>query len=79
MPAYTFQHIKDGSDVDGETDAAYVIPSVVEADSGSYRVRVTNTNGGLVRTFGPKGINVIPAPPAEGIGEAVIGSSFIIG
>lgn len=47
--SYSYVHKRDGSTIPLETSAAMTIP----AKSGDYTVSVTNSNGGLSRTFGP--------------------------
>lgn len=52
--AYSYQHKKDTSNISGATSAAYSLPGgAIEGDGGAYTVTVTNSNGGLSRTFGP--------------------------
>lgn len=43
----TYQWRKDGVDIDGETGASLVLPSVSVADSGIYTVFLSNPNGTL--------------------------------
>ncbi|MBI5770408.1 MAG: immunoglobulin domain-containing protein [Verrucomicrobia bacterium] len=44
-PTLTYQWKKDGSPIDGATNADYVIANVQPTDAASYLVRVTNTYG----------------------------------
>jgi PKD repeat protein len=46
-PAPTFQWKKNGDTIQGATSSTYMIPSVTMADTGSYTVVITNSQGSI--------------------------------
>jgi hypothetical protein len=56
--SYTFQWRKDDVNIDGATNATFVIANVGVDDNGDYTVLVTDPASGQSRTFGPKTIDV---------------------
>jgi len=43
LPTFTYQHIKNGVDIPGETSAVLTIDPTDTDDSGSYSIRITST------------------------------------
>ncbi|HEY6227659.1 MAG TPA: immunoglobulin domain-containing protein, partial [Verrucomicrobiae bacterium] len=57
--AYQWQ--KDGADIDGATSSSYTVASAVAADhSGSYRVKVTNSNGFVLSDAATVSVRYLP-------------------
>lgn len=67
--AATYQWLKDGSEIDGQTGNSLAIYAMTPADFGSYRVRVTNTVGSALSA--PVSINSAPAAPEITVSQPV--------
>jgi len=61
-PPFSYQWSKDGSDLAGATGATLALAAVTEANSGAYRVRVSNSAGSV--TSNPATLLVSPPPAA---------------
>ncbi|HWI58309.1 MAG TPA: hypothetical protein VNZ22_13870, partial [Bacillota bacterium] len=73
-PPLTYQWRKNGHDIPGATDAAYLLPSSAPADAGSYSACVSNTFGttmsrpvvlAVLRTNMPFAATQLPGPVGE--------------
>ncbi|TVR50690.1 MAG: hypothetical protein EA425_09235 [Puniceicoccaceae bacterium] len=77
MPEPSYQWFKDGTALAGATTAELILPSAAPADSGSYRVRATNSAGEAfsqsvqVTVHAKPGVTPQPAPPTYRAGEAI--------
>ncbi len=76
MGGVTYQWIRDGDDISGETNAQLDIASLTEADQGWYTCRVTDESKGVF-TFVPIFIEVfpegsLPVASLAGLGIAVL-------
>jgi len=55
---YTYQWIKDGEAISGETNDTLVVNNITGDDAGNYFVLVTNVEDGRYRLFGPEIITI---------------------
>jgi hypothetical protein len=66
--ALRYQWEKDGSPLNGATNATYLVPSVTAADGGAYKVVITN----LVNTATSATANVVVVNPSAGSYAAAV-------
>jgi len=62
-PPYSFQWAKDGTDIDGATNASYTIDRVGTGDAGSYTVAVTGADGSATSDAAVVSVNSDDVPP----------------
>ena len=64
IPDPTYQWLRDGTNVPGQTSAALTIPNAQGPDGGNYSVVVSNVSGCV--TSWPAALTVLPGSPAPG-------------
>jgi hypothetical protein len=65
-PTLTYQWTKGGNPIAGATNAALILTGLTYADSGSYAVSVSNTNGTTNSISATLLVNNAPSIPAKG-------------
>jgi glucose/arabinose dehydrogenase len=62
---FTYQWQKNSKDIPGATDESYTIPAVITADSGNYRVIITNDKGSATSNVATLTVTVNQSPVVD--------------
>lgn len=71
---FTFQWVKDGTNVSGANASTYAVASAVATNAGNYRVIITNTSGSI--TSSPVAVTIIELPSVSLTQDLVLHLTF---
>ena len=74
-PALTYQWRKDSVNISGESDSCYTISSIHLADTGTYSVVVSNSQGSVTSSGAVLTVDTVVTPA----GDSIAGGTFLMG